>query len=561
MNNRIHLYKFIIFLAIIGFPGLNQAQEETFDWVKQFAGPLNADAKCVATDLAGNLYICGEFIGTFDFDPSDETNYLTSPDNWDLYIVKLDHAGNFLWARSFEVEYATSQSLQVTPNGDIFITGGFKGVVDFNPDNEVFRLTSKGDLDTFILKLDTNGKFVWVKQIGGESRCIGNAIAIDSISNVFVTGEFSRRIDFGQSNDFLVIPGNVANTYIAKLDSLGNFAWSKHVDAFSSLCKVDNNADVIIGGLFFNSKDFDPGIDTFYLHNPITGLGSFLLKLNPEGNFIWAKRISEYNTLTNLKTFTNDYENNIYVTGVYADSAKFNLGNEIITLISQGKHDRFILKIDQLGNLKWVRRISGTLREDVSSIVADNLNNLFVAGCFSGNLDFENFSLSSSKDDAFILKIDKFGKFIWAKQFAGTYFSFGQAIALNANNDVYTVGYFRESVDFNSGPEISYLTSEGSTDVFIHKLKSDNLTLLQDSYSSDIKIFPNPTFGSVNIKLDKYYQYITLFIINTAGQTISMKAVNSSNNLEFDIDGNPGVYHIVLYLDNIFKKHLTVLKL
>jgi len=87
----------------------------------------------------------------------------------DIFIEKLDTAGNFKWAKRigrFLTDHGTSI---ISDNfGNIFTTGSFSGTTDFNPDSlGTFYLTASGTSDIFILKLDSLGNFVWVKQMGG----------------------------------------------------------------------------------------------------------------------------------------------------------------------------------------------------------------------------------------------------------------------------------------------------------------------------------------------------------------------------------------------------------
>ena len=53
--------------------------------------------------------------------------------------------------------------------GNIIIVGGFQDEVDFNPGPGVDLLTAdaNGNMDIFVLKLDTAGNFVWAESRGG----------------------------------------------------------------------------------------------------------------------------------------------------------------------------------------------------------------------------------------------------------------------------------------------------------------------------------------------------------------------------------------------------------
>ncbi len=54
--------------------------------------------------------------------------------------------------------------IAVDSNGNVYITGNFSGSVGFDPNVGVANLTSTGMADIFISKLDSMGNFVWAKE-------------------------------------------------------------------------------------------------------------------------------------------------------------------------------------------------------------------------------------------------------------------------------------------------------------------------------------------------------------------------------------------------------------
>jgi len=65
-----------------------------------FVGTGNVEGTGIVTDSAGNVYSTGFFAGTVDFNPGFGTFNLTSAGNSDVFISKLDSEGNFVWAKS-----------------------------------------------------------------------------------------------------------------------------------------------------------------------------------------------------------------------------------------------------------------------------------------------------------------------------------------------------------------------------------------------------------------------------------------------------------------------------
>ncbi|MBK7285814.1 MAG: SBBP repeat-containing protein [Flavobacteriales bacterium] len=72
------------------------------EWVRSFGGPnAGGVGNSLTVDASGNVYTTGYFEGTVDFDPGTGTSYLTSNGNHDVFVQKMNANGNFLWARSF----------------------------------------------------------------------------------------------------------------------------------------------------------------------------------------------------------------------------------------------------------------------------------------------------------------------------------------------------------------------------------------------------------------------------------------------------------------------------
>ena len=171
-------------------------------WAKQFTGPDDVFSNAVARDASGNVYTTGSFRGTVDFDPGPATFNLISPGPDFMFVSKLDAAGNFVWAKQIG-EAGTpcrGNSIALDASGNVYTTGAFGGgaggTVDFDPGPAIFNLTSAGQDDIFVSKLDAAGNFVWAKQLGGTDTDAGRSIALDASGNVYTTGSFSGTADF-----------------------------------------------------------------------------------------------------------------------------------------------------------------------------------------------------------------------------------------------------------------------------------------------------------------------------------------------------------------------------
>lgn len=320
-------------------------------WVKQIGGVGSQESQDIATDKYGNIFTTGQFTNTTDFDPGlDSFNYTTQFTNG-LFVSKLDSSGKFLWAKKFE-SLAWNQGISITTDlsENVIFTGDFGGEMDFNPGSSIFKLTTLPDSrDMFICKLNSIGDFVWARQIGGSKSTIGVSIVTDEFSNIYTTGSFMGKVDFDPSIgkiNYLSINGPFYGAFIDKLDSLGNFVWAKLLggnnETYGSSIKIDGLGNIYSAGQFIGKEDFDPGTGIFNLQS--NGYNAYISKLDPNGNFIWAKNFGGL-TQSGTNDFVLDEFGNIYSTGYFDEESDFDPDSASFNLTSSGSLDIFIHKL------------------------------------------------------------------------------------------------------------------------------------------------------------------------------------------------------------------------
>ena len=224
-------YISLLLFNLISFSVL--AQDVNLEWAKSIGGISIDDATSITTDISGNVYLTGDFVSTVDFDPGDATSNLVGAGGNDIYVLKLDNNGDFVWASSFGDLY-NEFGLSITSDniGNIYITGSFSGTVDFDPGSDIYNLSSVSEFyyDAFILKLDENGNFIWAKSLGGEFSVQGISIAYSSTGYIYTMGWYEGLVDFDSSDsNFKMESLGFEDIYIHKLDSSGNFIWAKNV--------------------------------------------------------------------------------------------------------------------------------------------------------------------------------------------------------------------------------------------------------------------------------------------------------------------------------------------
>ncbi len=379
-------------------------------WAKNLGGIDFTDGYALSVDGSGSIYTTGYFSGRVDFDPdtaATDTFFITSAGPAEnVFVSKLNSSGSFVWAKSFGGnDYADGYSITTDGSGNVYTTGYFAGTVDFNPDTAAaatYNLTSRGNGDAFISKLNSSGGFVWAKNIGSTGDDVGRSIAVDNSGNVYTTGSYFGTVDFNPDTAAGAVynrtsTGNGDNIFILKLSSSGNFVWVKamggsdYADPLS--IALDASANVYTTGYFTGTVDFNPdttGGATFNITS--TGLEDlFVSKLNSSGNFIFAKTMGGTSYLHG-NSIAVDASANIYTTGFLIGTADFNPGTaptDTFNLTAAANQSVFISKLNSGGNFVWASSLGGTDEGTGAAIAADNSGNAYYAGYFVGTIDFD----------------------------------------------------------------------------------------------------------------------------------------------------------------------------
>lgn len=469
---------FIILLLISVFSNLN-AQNPTFEWANQMGGVLDSKGWSIITDNNGNVYSTGSFLGTVDFDPGAGTMNLTSNGSQDIFIQKLDTDGKLLWVKQIAgVGIGLGVSIKVDPSGNVYTTGYFEGVTDFDPGTGVRNLTSNGGRDIFIQKLDDKGNLLWVKQMGGTNRDVGVSMAIDNVS-IYITGYFQGVVDFDPGTGVKNLTSNGDNDiFIQKLDSNGNLLWVKQIggpgDDRAQASTLDLQGNIYITGGFSGTVDFDPSSGSSSL-NSTGSQDAFIQKFDTAGNFLWVKHISG-NLFKVGSSIATDALGNIYSVGYFLGAVSFEQGSNSTTLVSNGGYDMFICKHKTDGSLIWLKQIGGLSSDFVLSMSIDASAGLYFTGSFRQTVDFDpgvgdNVLTANGGSDIFILRLDSAGNYSWAKSIGGLNLDEARSITNDNRGGILTTGSFQNAVDFNPGTGVANLSSIGNNDIFIQKLR------------------------------------------------------------------------------------------
>ena len=370
-------------------------------WVTQAGGSSYDEAYSVRVLDDGSAIFCGYFTEIAQFGSIQ----LTSSGGEDAFVAKLDSTGQILWATqaggSGDEEV---HEVAVLDDGSSIITGSFKGIATFG--NQ--ELVSVGEKDVFVAKLDANGNYVWATRGGGNSNDRGASVSVLDDGSVIVSGYFKGSAAFG---NIQLISNGIIDTFVVKLNAVGDYLWATkaggspasiddevYEEAYSVAVLDDGSA--IVTGAFEAEAMFG----TTQLTNS-GSVDAFIAKIDADGNYLWANKAGG-NGVDHTRAVAVLDDGSSIVSGRFTGTAMFGTTE----LVSYGERDAFVAKFDASGNHVWATHGGGTDYEKAYAVAVLDDGSSIVSGQFYDLATFGDTQLTSNgRSDAYVAKIDKDG--------------------------------------------------------------------------------------------------------------------------------------------------------
>lgn len=383
----------------------------------------------IKLDDHDNVYIVSELRLPTDFDPGPGVFTLSPTGGWDTFVAKYDPNGNLVWAKQFGGPGDTvprPDMIEVDKNNNVIISGNFNNTVDFDPGPAVYNLTSSAHIQAYIVKLNSDGNFIWAEQFG-NSPTVYSGSAITDI-------------------------------------------------------RCDESGNIYAAGDFTGACDFDPGPGTF----PMTSQGlrdAFVAKLTSNGQLIWVKGFgnttNDYYQFTDTRGLDVDANHNVYVVGDFLGTFDFDPGPNTHIISSGNYYDWYLLKLNAQGDLVWVDAIGGSEADQGADVVVCNDGNVYTCGVIGHIADMDpgpgvhTITTVDQYGASALLKVDANGGFIAAAAFDATGIGGGcltRRMAIDPQQSLYFTGYFGGEVDFDPGPDIHSAEYSSEESPFVLKL-------------------------------------------------------------------------------------------
>lgn len=552
-------------------------------WIRTFGSTGLDEAFALTTDKNGNVFTTGRFSGITDFDPGAAVYSLTAI-NSEIFISKLNTNGNFVWAKSMGgINNDIAYGIALDDSANVYTTGTFENKADFDPSAATVYLTDKGSRDAFISKLDSNGNFVWVKQLSASDGETGRRIVCDKSGDIIIAGFSNNDMDFdpGAGTYFLKLSHKGSSNYfLLKLNRNGNFAWAGLLghNSYGSTgvenldIALDSADNIYVTAFYGDSSDFDPDTLKVYELNTKGGRVAypsglitydddiFIARINKDGSFGWARGIGGRNYDKGSAICLDD-SGAIYSTGTFSDTVDFDPGPDSTSIIAGPPYAPFVTT--HAGS--YILKMSPCLTTDSTLTISAcnsyilNAVNYTISGTYTQKL------LNSTGCDSFItlkLTIDKVNKNltviatdIRADETGASAYQWldcdkGKVPIPGATSRIYT--------PLSSGHYAVALTKGVCIDT---SLCTNFIPLGIENYQAEsTHYYPNPTSGILDIDFEVSYPYTLLTITNLMGVVVQKTEVINSKKTRLNLEVPKGFYLISIDHGDGQKQIIKVMK-
>jgi hypothetical protein len=428
-----------------------------------------------AIDGTGNVYVAGSFSGSLVLDDEDPETPPFTLAGGDMggFVARYDSTGTPLWARRLGAGDDSDAVFDVETDGagNVYIAGYFRGTGDFGG----VSLTSLGQQDAYVAKLDPDGNVLWANRLGTANDAdstlgdVARSLAVTDTGVVYVAGDFEGVL--GSEDD--------TDAFVARYDTHGNLAWLRTIPADgygdrSSARDVafDTSGNAYVTGYFSGAVDFDPGPGSYPLASfkdkGASTQDGFLWKLDGAGACRWAVALGGAGQDKGLAVAVDD--SGVYAAGTYGPGANdFDPTRLKASLPNAGGDDVFVAKFDAARNFRWVRGVAtGPGFANVLDVLADGAGNVYLTGGFSGSTDFDpgpgtSALTGAGGQDAYVAQLTAAGAFVWAGRMGGAGSDLGRDLARDGTGAVHVlVGYFGPA-DLDPDPSAAHVMQSPGT--------------------------------------------------------------------------------------------------
>ncbi|HTN89812.1 MAG TPA: hypothetical protein VL242_39325 [Sorangium sp.] len=302
-------------------------------WSKRLGGASGMEPLFLFVDVdptTDDVVVAGYFKGTIDFGGG---SLMSASDGLrTAFVAKLNAAGQHLWSKEFPG--VNVDGVHLGASGDVFITGGQGGSVDFGggplgPDDSLAY-------GLFLVRLDTAGRHLWSRRWEAtNSDAAVRGVVVDGSDAALIAGWTECGLDLG--GGLLDTPECRRRAFVARFDAEGNHQFSRLLDSsggsIAQSLAMDSRGNALVGGLFGGTMPIEGG----ELTTDAEGGAGFVVQLSADGPISQGRTV--VGSLKMLHRLDVDSNGHVAVLGRTWDDVELESGLQL------GRGD-FVTKFD-----------------------------------------------------------------------------------------------------------------------------------------------------------------------------------------------------------------------
>lgn len=350
-------------------------------WSRGFGSVGEDHGAAVAVDASDQVILAGGFRGVIDFGGDPLTS--TAATTLDVYLAKLDDAGEHLWSHRFGGA-ADQEATDVAVLGTdrVTVVGNYHGSIDFGGGPLPASVPAAG----FVAAFTGDGAPLWSHAHQGSANSFVRAVAIEPSGTTWLAGDFAGSLNI---NGTLHHAAGAQNTYLVALSPEGSYLrtvpWDGDGQERIYDLAVDGQGNVVVTGFFDSTLELG-GAE----YQSAGEQDGFVAKLDGTGTVLWSRSFgaagNDYGTGVAL-----DGVGNVVVSGTFATSVDFGGGQHE----GAGEADMFVVKLAPDGTHLWTQTYGGPGDQHGNRVIVDGQSHVILAGLF-----FDSFELGSTDTSA-----------------------------------------------------------------------------------------------------------------------------------------------------------------
>lgn len=435
------------------------------EWDKTFGGNKPDYLSTMISTSDGGYLLSGYSSSGMNGDRSEN-----SRGGHDYWIVKTNKEGIKQWDKRFGGTSDDILSSVLQSRDGSYLLSGYSASATGGDKTE----DSQGELDYWVVKIDSSGNKLWDKRFGGSGTDVLRSAILSPDGGYLLAGNSYSQVSGDKSQD----SRGAEDFWIVKIDSSGNKQWDHryggvNAEYLSNVLSIGKEGYLLVGTSY-------SGIEADKSQDSRGGWDYWLVKVDSVGNKQWDKRFGGSRS---------DFPAQVIQTGdgnyLLAGISDSGIGGDK-TQDNRGGWDYWLVKTDTNGSKLWDKRFGGGLNDDLNVLLESKDGNYLLGGSSDSETGSDKTSESKGGNDYWLVKVNNQGVKLWDMAFGGNTDDQLFAVAQTLSGNYLLAGYSSSPI---SGDKT--IDSKGSHDYWLLKTTPDGLLppMLQVNFG-DVNTIP-----------------------------------------------------------------------